>query len=80
MKCARCPLYECWSNESDSGENCGIFGDGWDSKFQYEDNDGTVIGCYIERAYINKVQKEMDEHYREMAEGWEELLKGCEQE
>lgn len=54
MKCANCPLYESWSTENDSGEQCGIFGDAWDSRFQYEDKDGTVQGFYIERAYIDK--------------------------
>ena len=66
MKCENCPLFESWSNESDRGEACAIFGDAWDSQFQYEDKHGEVIGCYIEKAYINKVEKGIYEHYDEM--------------
>lgn len=68
MRCNICPLFECWNNENDSGEACAIFGDAWDSRFQYEDKHGTIIGCYIEKAYINKVEKEIEEHYDKMAE------------
>lgn len=72
MKCANCPLFSQWSNESDSGEACALFGDGWDSRFQYEDKIGNVIGCYIDRHYIKKVDEEIDEHYAEAAslEAW----------
>ena len=75
MKCANCPLFESWSNESDSGEACAIFGDECDSQFQYEDKHGEVIGCYIEKAYINKVEKGIHEHYDEMAKNIDEMVK-----
>ena len=68
MKCCRCPLYHYWSNESDRGEACAIFGDGWDSPFQYEDKDGTIIGCYLDRHFIEKADAERDEYYASMAE------------
>ena len=68
MKCCRCPLYHYWSNESDRGEACAIFGDGWDSPFQYKDKEGTIIGCYLDRHYIEKVDSERDEYYASMAE------------
>lgn len=71
MKCANCPLFSQWSNESDSGEACALFGDGWDSRFQYEDKIGNVIGCYIDRHFIEKTDNEIDEHYRQEAESWE---------
>lgn len=58
MKCSKCPLYFCWSNESDRGESCGLFGDAWDSQFQYEDKEGTIVGCYIDRHYIEKADEE----------------------
>ena len=41
-------MYHYWNNESDKGEACAIFGDGWDSPFQYEDKEGTVVGCYLD--------------------------------
>ena len=59
MKCSKCPLYSCWSNESDRGESCGLFGDAWDSQFQYEDKEGTIVGCYIDRHYIEKADGEL---------------------
>lgn len=68
MKCCRCPLYHYWSNESDRGEECAIFGDGWDSPFQYEDKEGTTIGCYLDRHFIEKADAERDEYYASMAE------------
>ena len=37
MKCSKCPLFHSWNNESDKGESCGLFGDGWDNDLQYED-------------------------------------------
>ena len=76
MKCARCPLYESWSNECEYGERCAIFGDGWDSRFQYEDKDGTVQGCYLEKAYINKVEKDIANYYEEMVKAYENAIKG----
>lgn len=68
MKCCRCPLYHYWSNESDRGEECAIFGDGWDSPFQYEDKDGTTVGCYLDRHFIERADAERDEYYATMAE------------
>lgn len=52
MRCAKCPLFSSWSNESDRGEACGLFGDAWDSPFQYEDEIGNVVGCYIDKHFI----------------------------
>lgn len=57
MKCANCPLYAWWNNESDKGEACGIFGDGWDNQLQYEDKTGRIVGCYVDRHYIEKVDE-----------------------
>ena len=73
MKCAGCPLFTSWNNESDRGEACGLFGDGWDSQFQYEDKDGNIVGCYIDRHFIEKVEREFDEHLAKEAallEAW----------
>ena len=75
MKCCRCPLYHYWSNESDRGESCAIFGDGWDSPFQYEDKEGTIIGCYLDRHFIEKADAERDEYYASMAESMARQLK-----
>ena len=75
MKCCRCPLYHYWSNESDRGEACAIFGDGWDSPFQYEDKEGTIIGCYLDRHFIEKADAERDEYYESMAESMARQLK-----
>ena len=64
MKCNVCPLFSRWSNESDRGESCGLFGDGWDSKFQYENKTGDVVGCYVDRHLIDKIaaaERENDE-------------------
>ena len=65
MKCANCPLFSSWNNESDKGENCGLFGDSWDSPFQYEDKDGTTVGCYIDRHYVEKVDERYIKHLEE---------------
>ena len=75
MKCCRCPLYHYWSNESDRGESCAIFGDGWDSPFQYEDKEGTIIGCYLDRHFIEKADAERDEYYASMAESMSQYFK-----
>jgi len=40
VKCAKCPLFTSWNNESDRGESCGLFGDSWDNVLQYEDKEG----------------------------------------
>jgi len=71
MRCAGCPLFTSWNNENDSGEACGLFGDGWDSPFQYEDKDGTIVGCYIDRHYIEKTDEKYQEHLLQEAESWE---------
>lgn len=60
MKCFCCPLFNSWNNENGSGAACAIFGDDWGNRFQYEDKHGTVIGCYIEKAYINRVEREIE--------------------
>ena len=58
MRCNRCPLFHSWDNESDKGEACAIFGDAWDSPFQYEDKEGNVVGCYLDRHFIEKADTE----------------------
>ena len=60
MRCNICPLFSSWDNESDKGESCGLFGDAWDSSFQYENKYGGVIGCYIDRHYIEKCDAEYE--------------------
>lgn len=71
MRCAGCPLFTSWNNESDRGEACGLFGDGWDSRFQYEDKDGNIVGCYIDRHFIKKADEAYQEHLLQEAELWE---------
>jgi hypothetical protein len=61
MKCANCPLYTSWNNESDKGEACGLFGDSWDSPFQYENTEGCIVGCYIDRHFIERVDRRYEE-------------------
>lgn len=75
MKCAKCPLYSSWNTESDRGEACGLFGDAWDSRFQYEDRDGTVVGCYIERHFIDKCDRAYVEHLEKEAESYLEFTR-----
>lgn len=61
MRCANCPLFSWWNNENDKGESCGLFGDGWDNQLQYEDKDGSIVGCYVDRHFIEKEdQRRMD--------------------
>ena len=74
MKCAKCPLLSSWSNEDDSGESCGIFGDGWDSRLQYEGKDG-IQGCYVDRHFIERVDREYVEHLEKEAAYYEELMR-----
>ena len=78
MKCAKCPLFSCWNNESDKGESCGLFGDGWDNPLQYEDKDGTIVGCYVDRHYIEEVDSQYTEHLEKMADDfereWDEVI------
>ena len=71
MKCNKCPMYHYWSNESDRGEECAIFGDGWDSPFQYEDKDGDIVGCYIDRHFIEKTDEKYQEHLLQEAASYE---------
>ena len=71
MKCFGCPLFTSWNNESDCGEACVLFGDAWDSPFQYEDKDGTIVGCYIDRHFIEKTDREFEEHIKQEAASWE---------
>ena len=62
MRCNKCPLFLWWNNESDKGESCGLFGDSWDSPFQYEDEEGIIQGCYVDRHYIEKVDDINENH------------------
>ena len=75
MKCNGCPLFSSWNNESDRGESCGLFGDGWDSRFQYEDKDGAIQGCYIDRHYIEKADREYVEHLEKEAAYYEQMMR-----
>lgn len=80
MKCNNCPLYTGWSIESyngieDNGVTCGLFGDGWDSEFQYE-KDGCVIGCYIDRHFIEAQAKTVKRTVTELYEA-KQLLKAA---
>jgi hypothetical protein len=68
MKCANCPLYYSWNTENDRGESCGIFGDSWDNSLQYENKEGDIQGCYVDRHYIEKVDKLIMEHYEHEAD------------
>lgn len=70
MKCAKCPLFTSWSNESDRGESCGLFGDAWDNSLQYEDKNGDVVGCYVDRHYIAKADREYIDHLEREGETW----------
>lgn len=63
MKCNKCPLYSYWNNENDRGEDCKLFGDSWDSPFLQYTDEGAVIGCYIEKAFIDKVDKQIELSY-----------------
>ena len=74
MRCAKCPMYSSWSTESDYGEACRIFGDAWDSGFQYEDKMGNVIGCYLDRHFIEKEEAREAENIKQMAEGLAKFL------
>lgn len=75
MQCCNCPLFHSWNTESDAGAACAIFGDGWDSPFQYKNKNGTeIIGCYIEKAYINKVEAEISDCYEKEVQYASELM------
>lgn len=74
MKCARCPLYTSWNNESDSGEACGLFGDAWDNPLQYEDKEGAIVGCYVDRHFIERADREYEDHLAQEAASYEEWM------
>ena len=65
MRCAKCPLYSSWNNESDSGESFGIFGDGWYNRLQYEDASGNIVGCYVDHHFIKLVEREYEKCHRD---------------
>ena len=70
MKCANCPLFSSWNNENDRGEQCGLFGDDWSDPLMREDANGTVIGCYVDRHYIEKVNQRYLDHLEKMANSY----------
>lgn len=74
MKCNKCPLYFYWNNENDKGEECKIFGDSWDNRFQYEDKDGSIVGCYIDRHYIEQTEEKNEEHLEEQVKAYLEWV------
>lgn len=75
MKCCKCPLYHSWNNESDKGESCGLFGDGWDNDLQYEDKDGCIVGCYVDQNFfIKKTNRLYMEHIERDSAAYEEWL------
>lgn len=73
MKCANCPIFQSTNSENGKEECCGIFGDSWDNRFQYEDKDGNIVGCYIDRHYIEHVDKRICEYYERYAEYCDEM-------
>ena len=74
MRCANCPLFTSWSNESDRWEVCGLFGDSWDNAFQYENKDGDTVGCYIDRHFIEKTDEAYQEHLLQEAASFEAYM------
>lgn len=74
MKCSKCPLFHSWNNESDRGESCGLFGDAWDNDLQYEDKSGCVVGCYVLRGFIEKLDRRYMEHIEKEAAEYAEWL------
>jgi hypothetical protein len=56
-------------------EVCGLFGDDWENKLQYEDKHGTTIGCYVERCFIERFAKERDKDFSDMVDKMEEDIK-----
>ena len=77
MKCVKCPLFHSWNNECDKGESCGLFGDGWDNDLQYEDDTG-VVGCYVDRHYIEKADRLYTKHMEQEADAFEEWFEKIE--
>lgn len=61
MKCNKCPLYSYYNNENGRDEDCKLFGDLWDSPFLQYTDEGAITGCYIEKAFIDKVDKQIEE-------------------
>ena len=74
MKCAKCPLFTSWNNESDRGESCGLFGDSWDNVLQYEDKKGTIQGCYVDKHFIEKMDRKFVEHLEHDAAAYMEWI------
>ena len=76
MKCSKCPLYSFQNNENCKCEECKLFGDSWDSPFQYYDYEGRIIGCYIEKVFIDNVEKRIEQEciayadYMQKQKGW----------
>ena len=56
MRCCGCPLFSSWNNEND--------------RFQYEDKNGAIVGCYIDRHYIEKTDEAYQEHLLQESESW----------
>lgn len=75
MKCAKCPLFTSWNNESDRGESCGLFGDSWDNAFQYEGKEGAIQGCYVDRHYIEKADQRYVEYLEQEAASYEDWFR-----
>ena len=71
MKCYKCPLFGDITGE----EVCGLFGDDWENKLQYEDKHGTTIGCYVERCFIERFAKQRDKEFSDMVAKMEEDIK-----
>ena len=71
MKCHKCPLFDGLTGS----EVCGLFGDSWDNKLQYEDKEGTTVGCYVERCFIEQYAKQRDKEFIEMVEAMEKDIK-----
>mgnify|MGYP007038201642 FL=1 len=74
MRCTNCPLFSSWNNESDKGESCLLFGDAWDNRFQYEDKEGNIVGCYIDRHYIEQTEEKYEEHLEEQTKSYLEWM------
>lgn len=70
MRCTNCPLFSSWNNESDKGEKCDLFGDSWDSIFQYEDKDGSIVGCYIDRHFIEQTDEKITKNLLELSKAY----------
>ena len=60
MKCVKCPLYSPKNNEISKCEECKLFGDSWDSPFLYYNDEGAIIGCYIEKVFIDRFEERIE--------------------